>query len=333
VDPVYRSRLVPLFLREFADRGGNAVRIKAAFGLPDDAEQAPEVVVPIRAIEEIADEMATALGDRDLGLNFALGLRRGRLGLIEFLWESSGTLGESIQGFLRHQNALSRFAVHSLDVQGEVATFRQTVAGHPRCLGRHGNEFGMVLLKRIGTALLGEEARPRRVWFAHPAPRDTRALESFFGRTPIEFGAGFNGFEWSSQFLSRPLARSDSELHRALTAQLDATGGGSDAGFPALVRRMIDRALEERRPQIGRVAKLLHLSPRTLQRRLGELGTSFQSLLDEARHEASRVQLRMPHATVEQVARALGYARVSTFARAFKRWTGRSPSELLKSGR
>lgn len=333
MEAVYPSRVVPLFLREFAERGGDLARIKAAFQLPENAENEAEVVVPLDAIEEIADEMSTALGDRDMGLHFGLEFGRGRLGLLEFLWESSQTLGDSLDALLRHQRALSRFVMHALDINGELATLRQWVPGRRACLGRHGNEFMIAMLVRMAHSLVGEKLEPLRVWFAHPAPRDRRALDAFFGAERLEFSAGFNGLEFDAHYLAKAQVRPDPALAEVIDAQLGATALPAAPPFPQLARQMIERALAEGHPHIHQVAKLLHLTPRTLQRRLAQLDLSFQDLLDDVRHEASRIQLGKPRVTIEQVARMLGYARVSTFARAFRRWTGQTPVEFMKESR
>ena len=67
------------------------------------------------------------------------------------------------------------------------------------------------------------------------------------------------------------------------------------------------------------------MSVRTLQRRLGEEGTSFAALVDEARHALSRELLGGTDLPLVEVASNLGFAEFATFSRAFKRWTGLAP--------
>jgi AraC-like DNA-binding protein len=91
------------------------------------------------------------------------------------------------------------------------------------------------------------------------------------------------------------------------------------------VREAIRAALRDGAPQVGGVAKGLHVSLRTLQRRLTEHGTSFQDEVDAVRRELAFQYLKDPHLGVSEVAFLLGYAELSTFDRAFKRWTGMTP--------
>jgi AraC-like DNA-binding protein len=73
------------------------------------------------------------------------------------------------------------------------------------------------------------------------------------------------------------------------------------------------------------------MSPRSLQRRLHEQGRSLQSLLGELRVELARRYLAEPGESVSEVAFLLGFSEVSTFHRAFRRWTGQTPGEYRKS--
>ena len=76
------------------------------------------------------------------------------------------------------------------------------------------------------------------------------------------------------------------------------------------------------------MAKQLHLSARTLQRRLAEHHTTFQDAVDAVRSELARQYLKDPRLGVSEVAFRLGYSDLSTFDRAFKRWTGMTPREF-----
>jgi AraC-like DNA-binding protein len=76
------------------------------------------------------------------------------------------------------------------------------------------------------------------------------------------------------------------------------------------------------------VARALHLSPRTLRRRLHERGATFHALVSEARRAEAAKMLRNSVLTVEQIAEHLGYADPGNFCRAFKRWTGRTPGQF-----
>jgi len=81
---------------------------------------------------------------------------------------------------------------------------------------------------------------------------------------------------------------------------------------------------------IEAVADRLHMSDRTLKRQLAAEGTSFSTLVDEVRYRHATSLLSRTDFTLEQIADELGYSDVANFSRAFKRWSGRSPSNWRK---
>ena len=82
--------------------------------------------------------------------------------------------------------------------------------------------------------------------------------------------------------------------------------------------------------RLHELAEKFHVSERTLKRRLQEAGTSYQRLLDEAREQQAKTLLARPDATIAQIAQALGYQDPANFTRAFRQWTGCSPSAFRR---
>jgi AraC-like DNA-binding protein len=84
-------------------------------------------------------------------------------------------------------------------------------------------------------------------------------------------------------------------------------------------------------PTVTAVATALHLSPRTLKRRLAAEGTSFSHIVDEELRERAMLLLRSRTLALKDVATSLGYTNVTNFIRAFRRWTGTTPNEHRQS--
>jgi AraC-like DNA-binding protein len=81
------------------------------------------------------------------------------------------------------------------------------------------------------------------------------------------------------------------------------------------------------------VAQILKLHRRTLNRRLSDCGTSFQQLLDEVRYDSARHLLHLTRMPLAHIAASLGYAEASAFTRAFRRWSGTTPTQFrVQSG-
>jgi AraC-like DNA-binding protein len=95
----------------------------------------------------------------------------------------------------------------------------------------------------------------------------------------------------------------------------------------ARVREVLTRRLRDREPSQEEVAEILNVSARTLQRKLGDGGTTFKEILDETRHALALAYLSAPQHSVSEVTYLLGFSCSSSFTRAFRRWTGLSPSD------
>jgi AraC-like DNA-binding protein len=92
------------------------------------------------------------------------------------------------------------------------------------------------------------------------------------------------------------------------------------------VRRVLLEELRLGEPTLARLAARMRMSERTLQRHLGQEGTSMQALLDEARHQLSLRHLGEAKESIAEISFLLGFAEVRAFHRAFKRWTGSTPA-------
>jgi AraC-like DNA-binding protein len=107
---------------------------------------------------------------------------------------------------------------------------------------------------------------------------------------------------------------------------------GFDAALVEAVRRAMARETGGFR-SLGEVARRMHLSERTLARRLAERGASFSALVEREREQQALVLLRTSSLSIEAIARRLDYSGASTFVRAFRSWTGRTPAAYRRDGR
>lgn len=187
----------------------------------------------------------------------------------------------------------------------------------------------MIELGRRGT---GQPLTPIAVEFERAGP-STDLHDAFFG-CPIRFGALKNRLVLASADLDRPFISHNPELLQmlmpALSEAMREREGGSS--FVEQVKSVLKRALPSGRPEVVDVGRDLGMSKRTLQRRITEEGTSFRSILDDARHELGMQLLTDPAIRIEEIAWLLGYRDVNSFYRAFKEWTGTTPMRWRQTG-
>ncbi|MFQ6023678.1 MAG: AraC family transcriptional regulator [Acidiferrobacterales bacterium] len=177
-------------------------------------------------------------------------------------------------------------------------------------------------------ASYGRHLNPRCVMMQRESPADRGAFLQLF-RAPIEFKASENALHFDRQALLTPLPTANAELARAndrvVTDYLARFERGS-------VRRQVEQKLLEQlssgHVSQESVARALHMSLRTLQRRLKQEGSSYKQLLDQTRRDLAARYLRESHLTVGEITFLLGFSEAANFTRAFKRWHGLSPSEF-----
>jgi AraC-like DNA-binding protein len=190
------------------------------------------------------------------------------------------------------------------------------------------NEYTTGILARTLVAL-APSVKLTRVWFTSERVADASRLIATFGEVPFEFEQATSGYAVSEDVLGLPVEGGDLALNTFLeeqAVQALASRPKSDDLIDKL-RHFIRDALGAGEPSIERLSVKLNMSGRTLQRRLSDLKTSFQEVLDDVRFDLARAYLRDVRLDVSQVAYLLGYSELRAFDRAFRRWANRSPSE------
>src|SRR5262249_2535552 len=148
----------------------------------------------------------------------------------------------------------------------------------------------------------------------------------------VEFDSGLNEMWLNSATLDLPIMKADP----GLCAVLDRHAEELLAKYPrsddlvARLREIIRNELNGGDPGVDRVARQLGLSARTLQRKLREHGITHQEILDQMRKDLATRYLSQPEMAICEVAYLLGFSESSAFHRAFKRWTGSTPTEFRK---
>jgi AraC-like DNA-binding protein len=173
---------------------------------------------------------------------------------------------------------------------------------------------------------LGRPMHEARFEFPYTAPEHARAYEDFF-HGKVLFNRAEAAVVIPERMLNVESPFADPAMHRASIERLYG-GAHSVSGDRRLVAR-IEQLLAQRgaRLGLGRAARLLSISERTLARRLAGQGTSFQALTDNTLKSRAAVLLRDQELKVAEVAYSLGYEDAANFSRAFRRWFGMTPRQ------
>ncbi len=194
-------------------------------------------------------------------------------------------------------------------------------------------EYCFAWLLTLGSHGSGTNITPLRVEFAQPRSH-IKAIERHFA-CPIVTGAAHNTIVFRAQDAQLPFVTRNAELLDMLAPQFDQELklAREQETFAEIVRAAIQERLTGHRPSIDDVARQLHLSSRTLQRRLQESGSSFQRVLDEARHQMARYYLSNSVLELNETAYLLGYEDSNSFVRAFRAWEGVPPGHWREARR
>lgn len=193
-------------------------------------------------------------------------------------------------------------------------------------------EAVLVVLVRLIESLVGYSLDEMECSLPYPAPP---WVESYRRRLAcrLEFGAACTELRLPHALLDLPCLTADPLGHAAAVRECEKTLAqllGEGNALQQVRARLQGRS--DKLPTCEAMAAELHMSARTLMRRLKQHGTSYQALLDEVRKEQAQWYLQHTARSVESIAEALGYHDTSNFSRSFRRWFGVPPSTFRQEG-
>lgn len=180
----------------------------------------------------------------------------------------------------------------------------------------------------IARYLVGADFRPALAELTRDKPADSAPYETALA-CPVRFGAPKNRMLLEMHWLSARLPAYDRitcEMTRRHLSTLLALPQGKHDLVASIANRM--RFDIQQRPRQRELASHINMSERTLRRHLGAQQTSYRALQDTARYDKARDLLSHSPMSIAQVAEAIGYPDARSFRRAFRRWSGVSPSEF-----
>lgn len=290
----------------------------------------PDARIPHRTAIWLLSQVALGTGDESVGIHAAERLQPGDFDVLEYAAASSATMGESIAMANRYLRLVHDAVEWSLDVEGDVAKWRYRFAPDI-ALSPPATEYFMAITVLLGRRFTGRDfLAGGAAQFAHPEPRDSGAHRRVFGT--VRFGQPEDALVFPVAALSWPMVRSDPALRtlleRVAREMLDRLPK-TDA-LTSQIRRLLAAELGGGDPGIVALARKLHMTPRTLRRRLEDVGTTHRDVLEQLRKELALRYVGERSIATSEVAFLLGYSNASAFHKAFKRWTGLSASEYRR---
>jgi AraC-like DNA-binding protein len=301
-------------------------------GLPVAAQDLrPELFLPIRVISAIMDRVAAHEGLSKIGLLLAKAQNYAVLGPVGQLMASCETLGSALGTYVALQMTNSTAAAAYLHPVGDDYALGFGIYA-PELPSSHIHDVAAAMACNIVHDLTGSAVRPQEVLLSRPVPSDPEVYHRYF-RCPVRFNDGQTCLILSARDVAFRLPSANAKLRENLLAALQRQLAQQPQGFAARVKHALRPLLLSGSASHRQVAKHLNTHPRTMGRRLEAEGFTFEQLKDEVRLAVARELLARTDIAISDVAAALGYATPSAFVRAFRRWTGGSPSAWRKEHR
>jgi AraC-like DNA-binding protein len=287
----------------------------------------PDGRIPLQTVADLWEAAIVLTRDPGLGLKVAVATPFGAYRVIDFLAASASTVGEGLSAVARYFPLINSALGWEITVGAERVRMALSHPVLPGALPRLPAEYTLAVTVLHCRKASGFDWPLEEVELAFEAPPSSTEHRAVFG-CPVRFGASANAFVLARSEWDRPTASGSSELLRALQAHADELLArlGTDQVVAARVQRLLVDELRGGEPTLGRLAKRMAMSARTLQRRLEEEGTSFAAVLDDTRRELAGAYMAQRDVALADVSYLLGFSEQSAFTRAFQRWHGVAPS-------
>lgn len=291
-------------------------------------KQNPEATrVPLEVQDRIWDEFCTASTDPLIGLRLGLDAQPGNLDIVGLLLMSCDTLAEALEMLVDYQQIIGEGGEFYLERGTPVWRLRYESQFH--CRSRERVEAVFAMLLHLGRWTSGGTFVPQSVHFQHRAAASDTEYAGLLG-CAVNFEARDNEIDFTADQASLPLIQSNPAVTRHLRLLADEMLTHIDSqSLSCQVKALLQISPAATKEDI---AEQLHMSGRHLNRRLADDGTSFKLLQDTTRRQLAEKALIQPASRMADIAERLGFSDESAFAKAFRRWTGQSPSQFRDEG-
>lgn len=325
-DATLLANWVELAYRCLVSRGLDAADIFAGLDIDPVRAQQSDSRIDSFKIKQIWDMAAARTGDLAFGLTAAEVAFPAMFNSLSVSMSASESLLDALQRFMRFRRIIDSTCVNTLEETEEGYKFTWApVQGCESNVGAEAFVAALMTLCRWGS---GPDFGPTRVTLSHDLPDELERYQQFFN-APVQLQTAENALYFSRESLESPIVTANQQL--ALVSDqitADYLARTSHADIVDQVHSKLLDFLPQRIVSEELIAEELNLSLRSLQRKLQEKGTSYDSLFQNVRRELAVQLLNDQQLSIEEISRFLGFSSRSNFGRAFKRWTGATPREF-----
>jgi AraC-like DNA-binding protein len=330
VDAVWARRVIA----ELDRAGLRASDLLSAVGLHREQLTEPDAHIPFNAHVTLLENAARALKEPCFGYRLGSEIELTEAGLVAYVSLNSHDLGTALRNMCRYLVILTEGTIWDLRQEADEAKLVFSFTDPVGLASRQLHEFGVTGTVRLCEAMTGRRVRPRRIELRHDAV--CPMLAERLG-VPVAVHQGHPALVFDAAALTVPVVNADARLFDLLRRYGDDLLARREPKDDLVARaeRWILDNLHTGDVGTTRLARSLGMSDRTMMRRLGAVGLTPAGLIENMRRQLATKYLADRAFSLGRITYLLGYSDISAFTRAFRRWTGRTPSkwraELLQT--
>lgn len=316
-----------------SELGGDGEGCLEAYGIEEGLTAQHDAFITLRLMERVLEDTALRLDTPDLGLRMAAQQDPHILGPLAIAMENSRTVGEALDCASRFMFVLSPGLSHEVipDPLENPAVLGLRYASTTGEISPQSIDYGIGMVNRIVTLVNGGRSYGlRSVQLPHPALAPEAVYREHFG-AEVTFDSPHAVLRVPRHLLTVRVSGGNDLLRDIAVDFLETHFGQVDVPVSDLVIKILEGQIGLDQPDLAKVARLLSLHPRSLQRLLSDEGVGFKELVDRVRREQAWKLITTTNLSLSQVAVQVGMREQSSLTRAVHRWFGSSPAGLRRT--
>jgi AraC-like DNA-binding protein len=314
------------------DLGGRGNGFLEAYGIAEAQTTVHNDYVSLNLVERIIEDAAGMLALPDFGLRMAARQDLHVMGPLAIAMENSHTVGEALECASRFMFVLSPALSHTVipDPLENPGVLGIRYASTTRVNSPQSIDYGIGLVHRVVTLVSGGTSYGlRSVHLPHPALASESVYREHFG-AEVWFDSADAVLRIPRHLMTLPVVGGNEVLLNIAVEHLETHFGHDDVPVTDLVIAVLEGQHGPDAPDLAKVARLLGLHPRSLQRRLAAEGTGVRELVDRVRRDQTERLITTTTLSFSQIAVQVGMGEQTSLSRAVQRWFGTSPSGLRR---
>jgi len=255
---------------------------------------------------------------------------RDEMGLVGHIFFNNDTLNAALKQYERYY-ALVHEGMHIQVKTDAKFAYINYICDLDEAYSQADMEYTLAISIYRATLHIRDGIEIEHIYFQHSPPDHHSNYNEVFP-CPVRFNHTHCSIVFKKQYLDFKLPKRSSYLHQVLTHHIEALFKKirPDETLTDKVINLVEKKLAKDNIDAEHIADKLCMSRHTLYRKLKQEGISFHDLVDQVRKDKAFYYLNLNKRSLSDIAFLLGFSELSSFSRAFKRWTGISPAKYIK---